>query len=165
MNNNFIEQLKNKLNISDFDNLSKEQYGKIMELIQNDNFSIEQLSQLVKLIPNIIDLQKDYLDSLKLIIDGVKTTQVHSLDSIHNSLESTMRLLEKITEKAQNEQTLRTIAEITKDLANLHLRIAEIIKENNETWQSLAKFAMAAISVVGVVLAIALKKEAEASFF
>ncbi|WP_265733818.1 hypothetical protein [Acinetobacter kookii] len=41
MNNNFIEQLKNKLNISDFDNLSKEQYGKIMELIQNDNFSIE----------------------------------------------------------------------------------------------------------------------------
>ena len=76
-----------------------------------------------------------------------------------------MRLLEKITEKAQTEQTLRTIAEITKDLANLHLRIAEIIKENNETWQSLAKFAMAAISVVGEVLAIALKKEAEASFF
>ena len=96
---NIIQEITEKLNIKDFNNLSKEQYVKIMELVQNDNFSLAQLAELVKVIPNIVDLQKDYLDSLKLIVDGVKTTQVHSLDGIKKSLDSTMQILSKIADK------------------------------------------------------------------
>ena len=61
------------------------------------------------------------------------------------------------------DESLHLIAEITLKLADLHVRIAEIVKEtnkdNNDAWQGLAKFAMAAISVVGVVLTIALKRK------
>ena len=160
---NIIQEISEKLNIKDFKNLSKEQYVKIMELVQNDNFSLAQLAELVKVIPNIIDLQKDYLDSLKSIVDGVKTTQVHSLDGIKKSLDSTMQILLKLTDKATSDESLHLIAEITLKLADLHVRVAEIVKEtnkdNNDAWQGLAKFAMAAISVVGVVLTIALKRK------
>ena len=34
---NIIQEITEKLNIKDFNNLSKEQYVKIMELVQNDN--------------------------------------------------------------------------------------------------------------------------------
>ena len=160
---NIIQEISEKLNIKDFKNLSKEQYVKIMELVQNDNFSLAQLAELVKVIPNIIDLQKDYLDSLKSIVDGVKTTQIHSLDGIKKSLDSTMQILLKLADKVTTDESLHLIAEITLKLADLHVRIAEIVKEtnkdNNDAWQGLAKFAMAAISVVGVVLTIALKRK------
>lgn len=160
---NLIQEISENLNIKDFKNLSEEQYVKIIELIQNNDFSLAQLAELVKVIPNIIDLQKDYLESLKSIVDGVKTTQVTSLDSIKKSLDSTMQILSKIADKATSDESLHLIAEITLKLADLHVRIAEIVKEtnkdNNDAWQGLAKFAMAAISVVGVVLTIALRKK------
>ena len=160
---NIIQEITEKLNIKDFNNLSKEQYVKIMELVQNDNFSLAQLAELVKVIPNIVDLQKDYLDSLKSIVDGVKTTQDHSIDGIKKSLDSTMQILSKIADKASSDESLHLIAEITLKLADLHVRIAEIVKEtnkdNNDAWQSIAKFATAAISVVGVALLMALKKK------
>ena len=160
---NIIQEIRENLNINDFSNLSKEQYVKILELIESDSFSLAQLAELVKVIPNIVDLQKDYLDSLKSIVDGVKTTQIHSLDGIRKSLDSTMQILSKIADKATSDESLHVIAEITLKLADLHVRIAEIVKEtnkdNNDAWQSLAKFAVAAISLVGVVLTIALKKK------
>jgi uncharacterized protein YjaG (DUF416 family) len=160
---NIIQEISEKLNIKDFKNLSEEQYVKIIELIQNNDFSLAQLAELVKVIPNIIDLQKDYLESLKSIVDGVKTTQINSLDSIKQSLDSTMQILSKIADKATSDESLHLIAEITLKLADLHVKIAEIVREtnkdNNDAWQGLAKFAMAAISVVGVVLTIALRKK------
>ncbi|MGN5621833.1 hypothetical protein [Acinetobacter sp. Brlt_5] len=160
---NIIQEISEKLSIKDFNNLSKEEYEKIMELVQNDNFSLAQLAELVKVIPNIVDLQKDYLDSLKSIVDGVKTTQDHSIDGIKKSLDSTMQILSKIADKASSDESLHLIAEITFKLGDLHVRIAEIVKEtnkdNNDAWQSIAKFATAAISVVGVALLMALKKK------
>lgn len=160
---NIIQEISEKLSIKDFNSLSKEQYAKIMELVENDNFSLAQLAELAKVIPNIVDLQKDYLDSLKSIVDGVKTTQVHSIDGIKKSLDSTMQILLKIADKATSDESIHLIAEITLKLADLHVKIAEIVREtnkdNNDAWQGLAKFAMAAVSVVGVVLTIALRKK------
>ena len=160
---NIIQEISEKLNIKDFKNLSEEQYVKIIELIQNNDFSLAQLAELGKVIPNIIDLQKDYLESLKSVVDSVKTTQINSLDGIKQSLDSTMQILSKITDKATSDESLHLIAQITLKIADLHVKIAEIVREtnkdNNDAWQGLAKFAMAAISVVGVVLTIALRKK------
>ncbi len=74
-----------------------------------------------------------------------------------------MQILSKITDKATSDESLHLIAQITLKIADLHVKIAEIVREtnkdNNDAWQGLAKFAMAAISVVGVVLTIALRKK------
>lgn len=160
---NIIQDIAEKLNIKDFGNLSEEQYARIVELIRNDNFSLAQLSELIKVIPNIIDLQKDYLDGLKSIVDGVRTTQTQSLEGINKSLDSTMQILSKIADKATSDESLLLIAEMNVKLADLHIKIAEIVKEankdNNDAWQGLAKFAMAVVSLAGVVLTIALKKK------
>ncbi|MNY93312.1 hypothetical protein D3C78_97220 [compost metagenome] len=157
-----IQEVSEKLSIKDFNNLSKEQYAEIIELIHNNKYSLEQLAELVKVIPNFIVLQKDYLDSLKSIVDGAKTSQVSSLEGIKKSLDSTMQIISKLADKATSDESLRLIAETTLKIADLHVKIAEIIKEtnkdNNEAWQNFAKLAMATISVVGVVLMAFRKK-------
>ncbi len=164
MANNILEKLKSQLDIDDFNNITKEQYYKILDMIQNDNFSIEQLAQVIKSIPNIVALQKDYLENLKVIVNSVKESQQDSIRVMSQNIEAVSKNLEQMTivfstianNPNKDQESITLLAELMKDMLtiqkDLSNKIQEISKDNNETWKVIAKYATVAISLVGSVL-------------
>lgn len=157
---NIIDTIKEKLNVGDLKDLSPEQYQKILEIIKENDFSLAQLTELVKVIPNIVDLQKTYLDSMRNLYEGIKDSQNQTLLTIQKNIDSLTSVLNKIVDKAETEATLQMVAQILMQMADLNLKIIEEInKNNNQSWFNLAKFATTAVLMVGALVAIAIKRK------
>lgn len=156
--NDLIEALKRKTGINDFKSVSSDQFKKIQEKVATHSISREEMQLLIEMMPNFVQLQQNYLDGLKLIINSAKETQKDALSGISKQLENITDLLKNIVDKAETEELRSKIADIALQLASYGVEIARILleanKDNNSTWKEIAKMSAVVVSVVVGVLAI-----------
>lgn len=148
-----LNSLKTKIGIDDFNKVTKEQFEKIQILAGEGIISKEEMKLLVEVMPNFVQLQQTYADTLKTTINAAKETQKDALRGISVTLDNITDLLKTIAQNAETEELRSKIADIALKLADYGIDVAKILqdtnKENNTMWKQMTLAASAVVITVG----------------
>ncbi|WP_373819246.1 hypothetical protein [Glaesserella sp.] len=144
-----INELRKKTGVNDFSKLTLSEYTNIQKMLSEDKFDKQELSLLIELLPNLVDLQKDYIESVKEIAKQAGNAQA----SAFNAINCQMKVLEKLADNVETDEARIKIAEI---LSEMSKEVNKIIKEmnvdNNSLWKWIAAGAAAVVGIVGTIL-------------
>lgn len=153
MNNFELIDLKNK-------ELDQEKFNEILTQTNIGNINKELASEVLFTIPNIIELQKNYLDSIKNIIESVESTQISALEGISiKNFEKLYEIVERISKNGSEDLKKECINKIF-ELAKLELEyekqknitLENINSSNNSLWKKIAiGLGLVAVGAVSVV--------------
>lgn len=133
------QQLKDKLHLSDFKNITAEDYQRIQEMLQRNQLSMAELNALVGMIPHIVELLKTCASTMSIAIQASSNSQKQVLEGISGSLEGITAILSCIAEKVETDEQRIKIAEIALKLADYQLQVARILqdvnRENNNAYK------------------------------
>jgi hypothetical protein len=120
--------------------------------------------EVLQTIPNIVELQKTYLNSMKDIVDSIKATQLSALEKISiKNFERIYEIIERMSENGSEDfkrECLNKIFELGKLELEYEKQKNDTIKDmnhqNNSLWKKIA--IVVGTIVVGAIGAVAASK-------
>lgn len=164
MLNNDIDSIKRNFGIKDGKSATNQQFETLMDKVAIGEISKEQVMLLLNALPNLVELQKTYIDGIKTIADSAKEMQKNVIDNISKSgdIESSIAVINKLLDNAETEELKFKILDALVKITIFKLeierekakRLQEVNQSNNSFWK---KIGVAAASVASVAVAIAFK--------
>ena len=97
MNNRDLFDLKNK-------RLEQVKFNEIMNQTNTGNLDKAKVIEVLETIPNIVELQKTYLNSIKDIIDAAKATQLSAMEKISiKNFERIYEIIERMSKDGSED--------------------------------------------------------------
>lgn len=156
---NDIENIKKDTGIQNGKDVTSQQFETIMDKIALGEISKEQAMLLLNTLPNFIQLQKIYIDGIKIIADSAKETQKSTIEAISKATEidTLIAIIDKLLDTAESEELKTKILDYIVEITKLKLEIErdkvktlkEVNESNNSFWK---KIALTAAAVVGVAV-------------
>lgn len=151
-----LEALKQRLNVDDFLHVGPLEFSRIQQAITEGALEPHELKILADVIPNLVQLQKGHIETLKEVISSAKDTQKTALEGISQSLKSLDKLLDFFSTAEQSDEIKGKIIDATIKLTEINVEIAKLIEksnsDNNSFWRYVTGAAATAFVVVGGVL-------------
>ena len=157
MNNRDLFDLKNK-------RLEQVKFNEIMNQTNNGNLDKAKVIEVLETIPNIVELQKTYLNSIKDIIDAAKATQLSAMEKISiKNFERIYEIIERMSKDGSEDfkrECLNKIFELGKLELEYEKQKNDTVKnmnnQNNSLWKKIA-IGLGTI-VIGAIGAVAASK-------
>ena len=157
MNNRDLFDLKNK-------RLEQVKFNEIMNQTNIGNLDKAKVIEVLETIPNIVELQKTYLNSIKDIIDAAKATQLSAMEKISiKNFEKIYEIIEKMSKDGSEDfkrECLNKIFELGKLELEYEKQKNDTVKnmnnQNNSLWKKIA--IGVGVIVVGAIGAVAASK-------
>lgn len=157
MNNRDLFDLKNK-------RLEQVKFNEIMNQTNNGNLDKAKVIEVLETIPNIVELQRTYLNSIKDIIDAAKATQLSAMEKISiKNFERIYEIIERMSKDGSEDfkrECLNKIFELGKLELEYEKQKNDTVKnmnnQNNSLWKKIA-FGLGTI-VIGAIGAVAASK-------
>ena len=157
MNNRDLFDLKNK-------RLEQVKFNEIMNQTNNGNLDKAKVIEVLETIPNIVELQRTYLNSIKDIIDAAKATQLSAMEKISiKNFERIYEIIERMSIDGSEDfkrECLNKIFELGKLELEYEKQKNDTVKnmnnQNNSLWKKIA--IGVGVIVVGAIGAVAASK-------
>jgi hypothetical protein len=157
MNNRDLFDLKNK-------RLEQVKFNEIMNQTNTGNLDKAKVIEVLETIPNIVELQRTYLNSIKDIIDAAKATQLSAMEKISiKNFERIYEIIEKMSKDGSEDfkrECLNKIFELGKLELEYEKQKNDTVKnmnnQNNSLWKKIA--IGVGVIVVGAIGAVAASK-------
>ncbi|MDY3205561.1 MAG: hypothetical protein RBR70_10870 [Arcobacter sp.] len=157
MNNRDLFDLKNK-------RLEQVKFNEIMNQTNIGNLDKAKVMEVLETIPNIVELQRTYLNSIKDIIDAAKATQLSAMEKISiKNFERIYEIIERMSKDGSEDfkrECLNKIFELGKLELEYEKQKNDIVKnmnnQNNSLWKKIA-IGLGTI-VIGAIGAVAASK-------
>ena len=157
MNNRDLFDLKNK-------RLEQVKFNEIMNQTNTGNLDKAKVIEVLETIPNIVELQRTYLNSIKDIIDAAKATQLSAMGKISiKNFERIYEIIERMSKDGSEDfkrECLNKIFELGKLELEYEKQKNDTVKnmnnQNNSLWKKIA-FGLGTI-VIGAIGAVAASK-------
>ena len=157
MNNRDLFDLKNK-------RLEQVKFNEIMNQTNTGNLDKAKVIEVLETIPNIVELQKTYLNSIKDIIDAAKATQLSAMEKISiKNFERIYEIIERMSKDGSEDfkrECLNKIFELGKLELEYEKQKNDTVKnmnnQNNSLWKTIA-IGLGTI-VIGAIGAVAASK-------
>jgi len=157
MNNRDLFDLKNK-------RLEQVKFNEIMNQTNIGNLDKAKVMEVLQTIPNIVELQKTYLNSIKDIIDAAKATQLSAMEKISiKNFERIYEIIERMSKDGSEDfkrECLNKIFELGKLELEYEKQKNDTVKnmnnQNNSLWKTIA-IGLGTI-VIGAIGAVAASK-------
>ena len=157
MNNRDLFDLKNK-------RLEQVKFNEIMNQTNTGNLDKAKVIEVLQTIPNIVELQKTYLNSIKDIIDAAKATQLSAMEKISiKNFERIYEIIERMSKDGSEDfkrECLNKIFELGKLELEYEKQKNDTVKnmnnQNNSLWKKIA--IGVGVIVVGAIGAVAASK-------
>lgn len=157
MNNRDLFDLKNK-------RLEQVKFNEIMNQTNIGNLDKAKVMEVLQTIPNIVELQRTYLNSIKDIIDAAKATQLSAMEKISiKNFEKIYEIIEKMSKDGSEDfkrECLNKIFELGKLELEYEKQKNDTVKnmnnQNNSLWKKIA--IGVGVIVVGAIGAVAASK-------
>ena len=157
MNNRDLFDLKNK-------RLEQVKFNEIMNQTNNGNLDKAKVIEVLETIPNIVELQRTYLNSIKDIIDAAKATQLSAMEKISiKNFERIYEIIERMSKDGSEDfkrECLNKIFELGKLELEYEKQKNDTVKnmnnQNNSLWKKIA-IGLGTI-VIGAIGAVAASK-------
>ena len=157
MNNRDLFDLKNK-------RLEQVKFNEIMNQTNIGNLDKAKVIEVLETIPNIVELQKTYLNSIKDIIDAAKATQLSAMEKISiKNFERIYEIIERMSKDGSEDfkrECLNKIFELGKLELEYEKQKNDTVKnmnnQNNSLWKKIA--IGVGVIVVGAIGAVAASK-------
>ena len=157
MNNRDLFDLKNK-------RLEQVKFNEIMNQTNNGNLDKAKVIEVLETIPNIVELQRTYLNSIKDIIDAAKATQLSAMEKISiKNFERIYEIIERMSKDGSEDfkrECLNKIFELGKLELEYEKQKNDTVKnmnnQNNSLWKKIA--IGVGVIVVGAIGAVAASK-------
>ena len=154
MNNRDLFDLKNK-------RLEQVKFNEIMNQTNNGNLDKAKVIEVLETIPNIVELQKTYLNSIKDIIDAAKATQLSAMEKISiKNFERIYEIIERMSKDGSEDfkrECLNKIFELGKLELEYEKQKNDTVKnmnnQNNSLWKKIAIVGTIVIGTIGAVAA------------
>ena len=154
MNNRDLFDLKNK-------RLEQVKFNEIMNQTNNGNLDKAKVIEVLETIPNIVELQRTYLNSIKDIIDAAKATQLSAMEKISiKNFERIYEIIERMSKDGSEDfkrECLNKIFELGKLELEYEKQKNDTVKnmnnQNNSLWKKIA--IGVGVIVVGAIGAVA----------
>ena len=154
MNNRDLFDLKNK-------RLEQVKFNEIMNQTNNGNLDKAKVIEVLETIPNIVELQRTYLNSIKDIIDAAKATQLSAMEKISiKNFERIYEIIEKMSKDGSEDfkrECLNKIFELGKLELEYEKQKNDTVKnmnnQNNSLWKKIAIVGTIVIGTIGAVAA------------
>ena len=139
MNNRDLFDLKNK-------RLEQVKFNEIMNQTNTGNLDKAKVIEVLETIPNIVELQKTYLNSIKDIIDAAKATQLSAMEKISiKNFERIYEIIERMSKDGSEDfkrECLNKIFELGKLELEYEKQKNDTVKnmnnQNNSLWKTIA---------------------------
>ena len=139
MNNRDLFDLKNK-------RLEQVKFNEIMNQTNNGNLDKAKVIEVLETIPNIVELQRTYLNSIKDIIDAAKATQLSAMEKISiKNFERIYEIIERMSKDGSEDfkrECLNKIFELGKLELEYEKQKNDTVKnmnnQNNSLWKKIA---------------------------
>ncbi len=139
MNNRDLFDLKNK-------RLEQVKFNEIMNQTNIGNLDKAKVIEVLETIPNIVELQRTYLNSIKDIIDAAKATQLSAMEKISiKNFEKIYEIIEKMSKDGSEDfkrECLNKIFELGKLELEYEKQKNDTVKnmnnQNNSLWKKIA---------------------------
>lgn len=138
--------LKEKFGITKGKNIDLNKFESVIEALKNGDVTEEEVAQLLNNIPNAVEVQKAYLDTVKTAFNSVKEVQVEAQKNI--SSERYIQTLEKLLEQNPSEKIQIEIIQTIKEIAKMTLETTERMNESNNTFWQKAVLSVGSVVVV-----------------
>lgn len=157
MNNRDLFDLKNK-------RLEQVKFNEIMNQTNIGNLDKAIVMEVLETIPNIVELQRTYLNSIKEIIDAAKATQLSAMEKISiKNFERIYEIIERMSKDGSEDfkrECLNKIFELGKLELEYEKQKNDTVKnmnnQNNSLWKKIA-IGLGTI-VIGAIGAVAASK-------
>lgn len=157
MNNRDLFDLKNK-------RLEQVNFNEIMNQTNIGNLDKAIVMEVLQTIPNIVELQRTYLNSIKDIIDSAKATQLSAMEKISiKNFERIYEIIERMSKDGSEDfkrECLNKIFELGKLELEYEKQKNDTVKnmnnQNNSLWKKIA--IGVGVIVVGAIGAVAASK-------
>ena len=157
MNNRDLFDLKNK-------RLEQVKFNEIMNQTNIGNLDKAKVIEVLETIPNIVELQRTYLNSIKDIIDAAKATQLSAMEKISiKNFERIYEIIERMSKDGSEDfkrECLNKIFELGKLELEYEKQKNDTVKnmnnQNNSLWKKIA--IGVGVIVVGAIGAVAASK-------
>ena len=139
MNNRDLFDLKNK-------RLEQVKFNEIMNQTNIGNLDKAKVIEVLETIPNIVELQKTYLNSIKDIIDAAKATQLSAMEKISiKNFERIYEIIERMSKDGSEDFKRECLNKIF-ELGKLELEyekqkndtVENMNNQNNSLWKTIA---------------------------
>ncbi|MCT7464694.1 hypothetical protein N5S72_09560 [Aliarcobacter cryaerophilus] len=153
MHNRDLLDLKNK-------SLEQVKFNEIMKQTNNGNFDKEKVMEVLQTIPNLVELQRTYLNSKKDIINSAKDTQLSAMNKISiKNFERIYEIIERMSKDGSEDlkrECLNKIFELGKLELESEKEKNDTVKymnnQNNSLWKKIAiGLGAVAITAIGAV--------------
>ncbi len=139
MDNNDLFNLKNK-------RLEQIKFNEIMNQTNIGNLDKAKVMEVLQTVPNIVELQRIYLDSIKDIINSAKTTQLSAMEKISiKNFEKIYEIIERMSKDGSEDfkrECLNKIFELGKLELEYEKQKNDTVKnmnnQNNSLWKKIA---------------------------
>lgn len=157
MNNRDLFDLKNK-------RLEQVKFNEIMNQTNIGNLDKAKVMEVLQTIPNIVELQRTYLNSIKDIIDAAKATQLSAMEKISiKNFERIYEIIERMSKDGSEDFKRECLNKIF-ELGKLELEyekqkndtVENMNNQNNSLWKKIA--IGVGVIVVGAIGAVAASK-------
>ena len=157
MNNRDLFDLKNK-------RLEQVKFNEIMNQTNIGNLDKAKVMEVLQTIPNIVELQRTYLNTIKDIIDAAKATQLSAMEKISiKNFERIYEIIERMSKDGSEDfkrECLNKIFELGKLELEYEKQKNDTVKnmnnQNNSLWKKIA-IGLGTI-VIGAIGAVAASK-------
>lgn len=151
-----LDSLKSRYEIKDFADVSGPEFSRLQKAIADGDIGTNELKILTDAIPNFVQLQISYIESLKEVVGAAKETQKQALTGISGSLDALNRSFEVLLKADHSEVVTLKIIDATIELAKINVELAKVIQQtnndNNSLWKYMSGAAAAVVFVVGGLL-------------
>ena len=157
MNNRDLFDLKNK-------RLEQVKFNEIMNQTNIGNLDKAKVMEVLQTIPNIVELQRTYLNTIKDIIDSAKATHLSAMEKISiKNFERIYEIIERMSKDGSEDfkrECLNKIFELGKLELEYEKQKNDTVKnmnnQNNSLWKKIA-IGLGTI-VIGTIGAVAASK-------
>ena len=138
MNNRDLFDLKNK-------RLEQVKFNEIMNQTNIGNLDKAKVMEVLQTIPNIVELQRTYLNTIKDIIDSAKATHLSAMEKISiKNFEKIYEIIEKMSKDGSEDfkrECLNKIFELGKLELEYEKQKNDTVKnmnnQNNSLWKKI----------------------------
>lgn len=146
-----LANLKRKANISDLSSFGLNEFKNIQDMVFKNQLSKDEIALLIELVPNFIELQKEFINSIK---DATKEAGKNQ-QAAFTSIDNITRILEKLAENVQSDEARLAIADKVMELSKtLHPIIEKMNSNNNEMYKKFLSVGFVAAVAIGVIYRI-----------
>ena len=148
------EQLKKKLNIDSWRNLSKEKFLDYVAIIPD--VSEEIRLKVLENLPELLNFTKDLTETMKFQQEKIINANLNTNNAVIKSLDNIQKSLDSFGNKPDlSKDDLRYIVDKQMELAKMYI---EFNKEDKEflknIWSGVVKYGLAVLLFVGSILGI-----------